>query len=54
MEGERQHREEMQQVREELYLEEQEEANRQRDIVSIITNHPFISNSDYKIKLETK
>lgn len=35
MEEERKQREEMERVREELYLEEQEEANRQRDIVRI-------------------
>ena len=35
IEEERKHREEMDRVRDELYLEEQEEANRQREIVSI-------------------
>lgn len=37
MEEERQQRDEMERIREELSLKEQEEANRQRDIVRITT-----------------
>lgn len=42
IEEEQQQREEMERVRQELYLEEQEEANRQREIVRSFTLPSFL------------
>lgn len=42
IEEEQQQREEMERVRQELYLEEQEEANRQREIVRSFTLLSFL------------